>query len=74
MLDLQVIFNWAAGILLTIVGFFARNAIGKVDKTAESLAAFQLEVAKDYVNHNDLRRLEDTLIRIEAKLDAKADK
>ena len=49
-------------------------SIPELDVTFYGMTEFRIEVAKNYVTHSDLRKFEDTLVRIEAKLDAKADK
>jgi hypothetical protein len=65
----------AATIAIAIVSYFVRNI--QVDlkandiataKLAESLADFRLDVAKNYVSNTDLQKIEDTLLRIEERL------
>lgn len=74
MLELQTLINIGAALVLSVVGYFAKKADKQVTDTADKLTAFQIKVAEEYVTHTDLRRIEDSLIRIEAKIDAKADK
>jgi hypothetical protein len=73
-MDLQTILNWVAFLLASIIGFFARSALTEAKETAKSLVAFQIAVAKEYVTHTDLRRIEDALVRIEGYLLASKDK
>lgn len=80
-MDWQTLFNIGGLLLITLVGGYVRFVQGQLDKARNDTAAslititeFRIEVAKNYVTHSDLRKIEDTLVRIEAKLDAKADK
>ncbi len=63
-----------ATIVLGTVGWFVRGNIAKQDETASQLTALRLKVAEDYVTHNHLRDIKDTLVRMEAKLEAKANR
>lgn len=73
-MDWQTLVNIGGTAGLSIVGWFIRSALAEAKEQRLSLVAFRIEVAKEYVTHTDLRRIEDALVRIEAKLDAKADK
>lgn len=80
-MDWQTLFNIGGLVLTAIVGGYVRFVQGQLDKARSETASaqltmteFRIEVAKNYVTHSDLRKIEDTLVRIEAKLDAKADK
>jgi hypothetical protein len=65
-----MVINLGAGACLAIVGWAARRGV----KVSDDLVSFRIEVAKDYVTHQDLREIKDSLIRIEATLAAKADR
>jgi len=80
-MDLQTFFNVGSAILIVIVGGYIRFVQGQLHDSREdqkeltaSMTAFRIEVAKEYVTHADLRRIEDALVRIEAKIDVKADR
>ena len=80
-MDWQAILNLAGGAATVLVAGYVRFVQSQLDKARdqmathrESLTSFRIEVAKDYVRHEDLRRIEDALVRIEAKIDSKADK
>lgn len=80
-MDLQWLFNLIGGVATLIVAGYVRFVQGQLDNARQESAAdrsaftnFRIEVAKEYVRHEDLRRIEDALVRIEAKLDLKVDK
>jgi len=80
-MDLQTFFNVGSAILIVIVGGYIRFVQGQLHDARDdqkeltaSMTAFRIEVAKEYVTHADLRRIEDALVRIEAKIDVKADR
>ena len=80
-MDWQTIFTAAIGVGTSIVGWFVRDiksdidrAITKQEQDSNKLAALQLDVARNYVTHQDLSEIKDSLLRIENKLDKKADK
>ena len=80
-MDWQIFFNVGGAIATVIVGGYVRFVQSQLAITRESIASiakdttdFRIEVAKEYVRHADLRRIEDALVRIEAKLDLKQDK
>ena len=80
-MDWQVFFNVGTILAVSVVSGYVRfvqSQLGKAREIADAaettMTAFRIEVAKDYVTHTDLRRIEDALVRIEAKIDVKADK
>lgn len=80
-MDWQTIFTAAIGVGTSIVGWFVRDiksdidrAITKQEQDSNKLASLQLDVARNYVTHQDLSEIKDSLLRIENKLDKKADK
>jgi Sec-independent protein translocase protein TatA len=85
MMDILTVLNLVAVVLGTIVlpvaAYFirdaksdAREAKKEAKDVDDKLRAFQLHVAEHYATHPDLDRIEKTLLRIEDKLDGKADK
>ena len=72
--DWQTVINLGAATLLAWVGYQYREAKQDIKDNAIAIAGLALRMAQEYVTHNDLLRIENTLIRIEAKLDGKADK
>lgn len=73
-MDWQIVINIGATVVLGVVGWFVRDQMAKQERTATALTDLRLKVAQDYVTHAHLRDIKDTLMRMEAKLDAKADK
>lgn len=80
-MDWQTLFNGVLTIALAIVSGYVRFVQGQLRDakvgqagTLDRLHNFELKVAENYVTHTDIRRIEDALVRIEAKMDVKADK
>jgi hypothetical protein len=73
-MDWQNIINMGAATVVGIVGWFVKSTRDEARSQARELTEFRLEVAKNYVTHQDLADIKNTLFRIETKLDAKADK
>ncbi len=73
-MDWQSLINLGATVLLAAIGWFVRGTISKQEATATALTELRVRVAQDYVTHAHLRDIKDSLIRIEGKLDGKADK
>jgi len=76
--DYQSFINWAAGIGMTGMGWFARQLWDAVSGLKSDLSALREEIAKDYVPKNEFRELASEIRvmfqRISDKLDDKADK
>jgi len=76
--DYQTFINWAAGIGMTGMGWFARQLWDAVSSLKADLSALREEIAKDYVPKNDFKEfameLRSMLQRISDKLDHKVDK
>lgn len=80
-MDWQPLFSGGLTLAIIIVSAYIRlvhSSLGAAKSEQAALAdkvnAFQIKVAENYVTHTDLRRIEDALVRIEAKMDVKADK
>jgi len=80
-MDWQILFNGTfAFVSLVITGYVKfvqvqlNDARALATESGKTLATFQIKVAENYVTHTDLRRIEDALVRIEAKMDVKQDK
>jgi hypothetical protein len=80
-MDWQTLINVGASIALAVVAEFARRVHAREDRQDEriegnerSIAAARIEMAKEYVTHRDLQDIKALLIRIDEKLDQKADK
>jgi hypothetical protein len=72
--DWQILINIGATVVLGTVGWFVRGNVAEQKETARELTALRIKVAQDYVTHAALSDIKTTLIRIEQKLDGKADK
>lgn len=81
MLDWQAVQPFIVSLLglgLTALGWWGRTLYDRVAKVEDVLAAFKIEVAKDYVSFvrfaETMQQVHGTLGRIEGKLDSKQDK
>jgi hypothetical protein len=78
LLDPQVIFNIAWGLVTALVGGLLNELWTAVKSLRQDLSILREEVAKDYVPKEDYRRdmsaIRDGLQRIYDKLDHKVDK
>jgi hypothetical protein len=80
-MDWQILINIGATIVLGTVGYFVRGNVAEQkeakreqQETRRELIDLRIKVAQDYVTHAALAEIKNTLIRIEGKLDDKADK
>lgn len=77
-MDYQTLINVGAGTALAVIGWFARELWGAVKELRGDLSRLREELARDYLTKDDfkdaVRELRDLLVRIENKLDQKADK
>jgi len=74
----QTIINIAGGLVLSVVGWLARELWGAVKDLREDLHKIEVDLPKTYVPRVDIdarmKHIEDMFQRIYDKLDAKADK
>lgn len=74
----QTIINIAGGLVLSVVGWLARELWGAVKDLREDLHKIEVDLPKTYVPRVDLdsrmKHIEDMFQRIYDKLDGKADK
>lgn len=77
-MDPQLIFNIIVGLLLSVVGWFARELWGAVKKLQEDLHRIEVDLPKSYVSkyefHDTMQRIESMVQKIFDKLDDKVDK
>ncbi len=80
-MDWQTLINVGGSVGLTVLGWYlsaqraaTKDAEQKREALKQELTDFRIEVARDYVTTHDLADIKTTLVRIETKLDAKADK
>ena len=80
-MDWQLFFNIGGSVATLLVGGYikfvqSQLSQAKADQAAQAkeLSEFKIKVAENYITHQDLRRIEDALVRIEAKIEVKADK
>lgn len=77
-MDFQTLINVGAGTALAVMGWFARELWGAVKELRTDLSKLREELARDYITKDDfkdaVKELRDLLVRIENKLDLKADK
>jgi hypothetical protein len=74
----QTIINITGGLVLSVVGWLARELWGAVKDLREDLHKIEVDLPKTYVPRVDIdarmKHIEDMFQRIYDKLDAKADK
>ena len=72
--SLTQVVNGLFGVLLAVGGWFLVTAWGDIQGIRENQHQFEQLVAQDYVRRDDLDEVKAALLRIEDKLDRKADK
>jgi hypothetical protein len=77
-MNYQDLINIAAGTVLTVMGWFARQLWDAVKGLQADLSALREEIAKDYTRRDDFKELATEIRQmfreISDKLDKKADK
>jgi hypothetical protein len=77
-LDPQNLLNIAAGLIIAVGGWFARQTFAAVQKLASDLQRIEIDLPKNYVTKTDfttaLQSIDRKLDRIEGKIDGKVDK
>jgi cell division protein FtsB len=77
-MNYQDIFNFAAGTVLAVTGWFARQLWDAVKSLQSDLSALREEIAKDYTRRDDFKEFASEIRQmfreISDKLDKKADK
>ena len=77
-MESQVIINLALGVVMAVLGWFAREMWSAVKELKSDLAHLREELPKQYVLKDDLEkaidRIDTKLDKIFDKLDSKADK
>ena len=77
-MDVQTMINVGGGVILTGIGWFARQLWDATERLKRDLHALEVDLPKSYVTKDDfnktMRHIEDMFQRIYDKLDGKADK
>lgn len=77
-MNYQDIFNFAAGAILAVTGWFARQLWDTVKELKSDLSKLREEIAKDYIRRDDFKEfaseIRSMFREISDKLDKKADK
>jgi hypothetical protein len=77
-METQTIINLGVGVILTGIGWFARQIWESVQTLQRDLHEIEVDLPKNYVRKEEfsdtMRRIEDMVTRIYDKLDGKADK
>lgn len=77
-MDGQHLFDIILGIVVSVMGFFAKNTHMKIEKTAEDLAAHRIHSAESYAKKEDVKEMKEEILnaiyKLDGKLDGKADK
>ena len=78
LMDTQTLINLAAGVILAVIGWFARELWGAVKDLQKNIHEIEIDLPKSYVSKLDLDKrmdhIETMFQRIYDKLDNKADK
>ena len=77
-MDTQTIINVGLGVILTVVGWFARQIWETVQRLQRDLHEIEVDLPKNYVQKSDysetMKRIEVMFERIFDKLEQKADR
>lgn len=73
-MEAQTLWSGLLTVAVGVAGWFLRMLFDTIQSLRAELSAHKVEVAKDYVTHDDLDDIKQILSRIEDKLDKKADK
>jgi len=80
-MDWQPLFSGGLTLAIVLVSAYVRLVHSSLGDARDAMAGqakdlndFKIKVAENYITHTDLRRIEDALVRIEAKIEVKADK
>lgn len=77
-MDIQSLLNLAAGVVLTVLGWFARQIWDAVKALEKDIHEIEVALPTKYVSKTDyaatMIEIKEMLRRIDEKLDAKADK
>ena len=77
-MDLQSVVNMGLGLILTMLGWFAKAMWDAVSELKADLAQLRAELPKEYVAKDDykadMKEIKDMLGKIFDRLDDKADK
>ena len=77
-MEWQTLINIGAGVLLSILGWFARELWDVVKQIKEDVQDLEVKIAKEYTTHADMNarfdKIEVILGKIFARLDNKVDK
>lgn len=77
-METQTIINMGLGVILTVVGWFARQIWETVQRLQSNLHEIEVDLPKNYVQKSDytetMKRIEIMFERIFDKLEQKADR
>lgn len=77
-MDWQHFINVILGVVLSIIGWFARQLWDAVQKLKNDVSKLELSISDNYVKKDDfkdgVKEIKDMLAKIFDKLDAKADR
>lgn len=77
-MDVQSLLNLAAGVVLTVLGWFARQIWDAVKALEKDIHEIEVALPTKYVSKSDyaatMLEIKEMFRRIDEKLDAKADK
>lgn len=68
-MDLQHLFDILVGIIVTIVGFFAKHVHEKAEKVQSDLASFKTHVAENYAHNGRIDEIKDIVANTNARVD-----
>ena len=69
-MDLQHLFDILVGIIVTIVGFFAKQVHADNKETQKELSAFKTHVAENYAHNGRIDEIKDAVANANKRLDS----
>ncbi len=69
-MDLQHLFDILVGIIVTIVGFFAKQVHADAKENAKDFAAFKTHVAENYAHNGRIDEIKDAVANANKRLDS----
>lgn len=68
-MDLQHLFDILMGIIVTIVGFFAKEVHNSNKETAKELSAFKTHVAENYAHNGRIDEIKEIVANTNSRVD-----
>jgi DNA-binding transcriptional regulator GbsR (MarR family) len=69
MIESKEIFDTLLGIIITIIGFFAKHVHNKAEETQKDLAAFKTHIAENYTHNSRIDEIKNDIAYANKRLD-----